>query len=180
MRSVVVVSVFVVGLLGLHGCGDQSSERTGGGGIPDLTAGSTATAGAGQTSEAGASDGGAGAAASGPVQWCDAYKVINCVCQQCHQDPPLHGAPIPLMTFEDTQAPFPVASSKEKVWQEMQQVVGNGFMPYTADTTIQPAVKPLDPEQKSTLLTWLAEGAHAEGGTDCPQACDWSDGTPEP
>ena len=190
MPSAVVVSgralgaVFALALFALHGCGDQSSERRGGGDVPDLNAGAPSASG-GQPAESGAAGASEGGAAgepvpSGPVQWCDAYKVINCVCQQCHQNPPLNGAPIPLMTYEDTQAPYPFATSKKKVWQEMQQVVTSRFMPYTADPTILPTVKPLDDARQSTLLTWLMEGGHDEGGTDCPQTCDWSDGTPEP
>ncbi len=193
MQSAVVASgrilvglLLAVASLSLYaGCGDQSSERHGGGGIPDLTAGGAPISGGGQTSESGAAGASEGGAAgeppmSGPVPWCDAYKVINCVCQQCHQNPPVNGAPIPLMTYEDTQAPYPFATSTKKVWQEMQLVVGTGFMPYTADPMVMPPVKPLADEPKHTLLTWLMEGGRDEGGTDCPQTCDWSDGTPEP
>ncbi|MEO8902798.1 MAG: hypothetical protein ABI627_14840 [Polyangiaceae bacterium] len=111
------------------------------------------------------------------MTWCEAYKIINCSCQQCHQNPPLNGAPIPLMTYADTQAPFPAPTSEEKVWQNMQSVVRLRFMPYTADATVMPPVKPLTEAQYDTLLAWLAQGAHAEGGRDCPQTCDWAKGS---
>jgi hypothetical protein len=114
-------------------------------------------------------DGGAG-----PVKWCDAYKILNCSCQQCHQDPPLHGAPIPLMTYADTQAPFPSPTADRKVWQEMQTVISTGFMPFTGDSAVMPPVQPLTDDQQTTLLSWLAQGAHDEGGQDCPNTCDWS------
>jgi hypothetical protein len=109
-----------------------------------------------------------------PVTWCAAYKVINCSCQQCHQNPPLHGAPIPLMIYADTQAPFPTPMSSGTVWQEMQTVVGNRFMPFTGDPTVMPPVQPLSDDQRNTLLTWLSEGATDAGGQNCVNSCDWS------
>ena len=113
-----------------------------------------------------------------PVPWCAAYQIINCVCQQCHQNPPLNGAPIPLMTYADTQAPFPLATSKNHVWQTMQNVVSTRFMPYMGDKTVMPVVLPLDDDDYDTLLSWLAQGAVDLGGQDCPMTCDWSKGPP--
>ena len=170
--------LLAMGMALYTGCSDQGSERRGGGDMPDLNAGSTQTmpdSGAAGTAEGGA----AGAPSAGPVLWCDAFKVINCVCQQCHQNPPLNGAPIPLMTYEDTQPPFPFPSSTNRVWQKMQMDVSTKAMPFMGDPSILPTVKPLTDEQFNTLLTWLAEGAHDEGGTECTPTCDWSDGTPE-
>ena len=180
-----LMAAMLVGAIGalFTGCGDQSIERKGGGDIPDLNAGTVSiAAGGGQTSEAGgagASEGGsAGAVSNGLVPWCDAYRVINCVCQQCHQDPTLNGAAMPLITYDNTQVGYPRPTS-EAVWKKMQRAVTSGFMPYMGDSTVMPPVKPLSAEQKDTLLTWLMEGAHDEGGTDCTKTCDWSDGTPE-
>ena len=106
------------------------------------------------------------------VTWCAAYQIINCSCQQCHQSPPLNGAPIPLLTYADTQVPFPEVPTK-KVWEEMLIVIRARSMPYTGDPAVMPPVKPLTDEQQSTLLTWLQQGAHDEGGQDCPQSCTW-------
>lgn len=139
---------------------DVNTNREGGGPLPPIPEAGT--------SEASPSD--------APVPWCAAYHIINCVCQQCHQNPPLHGAPIPLMTYEDTQAPFPTSTSP--VWQTMQTVVSTRFMPYTADKTIMPTVLPLDSDDYDTLLSWLGQGATPLGGTDCPMDCDWSKGPP--
>ena len=133
--------------------------------------------GCGSSSGAQAADAGA-AGASDKVSWCSAYAVINCVCQQCHQKPPLNGAPIPLLTYADTQAPFPNKTSDKEVWKEIQIDVASGSMPYTGDKTIMPPVQPLTDDQKNTLLTWLAQGAHDEGGQACPQTCDWSKTSP--
>lgn len=145
------------------GCGDQGTERKGGGDVPDLTAGS---------GNAGA-EGGVAGAASELVPWCDAYKVINCVCQQCHQDPTLNGASMPLMTYEDTQAPYPTAASSTLVWQKMQTAVESGLMPETTNRSVMPPVEPLTDAQRRILLDWLAQGAHPEGGRNCPNSCAW-------
>ena len=110
-----------------------------------------------------------------PVPWCVAYRIINCVCQQCHQNPPLHGAPIPLMTYDDTQAPF---SNTLTVAQEMADVVATRAMPSTGDKTVMPPVLPLSDDDYDTLLNWFAQGATDLGGQDCPMTCDWSKGPP--
>ena len=158
---------FTAAVLALYtGCGDQSSGRKGGGEIPDLTAGN----GAGDAGASGAEGGAAGEL----VPWCDAYKIVNCVCQQCHQNPTLNGAAMPLMTYEDTQAPFPTASSSTLVWQKMQVAVKNGTMPETSNASVTPPVKPLTDAERKTLLDWLAQGAHDEGGRNCPTTCPWS------
>jgi hypothetical protein len=173
------------------GCGSQSNApgdppnlAAGGGSSAGAagSAGSGPVAGAAGVSGAGVSGAGvsgtSGAAGSGVVSWCQAYKLINCVCQQCHQKPTLHGAAMPLMTFEDTQAPFPYPTSTATVWQTMQGVIANRVMPYTGDSTLVPPVKPLTDVQRDTLLAWLAQGATAAGGTVCPMTCDWSKGPP--
>ncbi len=167
-------TTFTAAVLALYtGCGDQSTERKGSGDMPDLNAGSGA-------SDAGPEGISEGAAGGGLMPWCDAYKIVNCVCQQCHENPPRYGAAMPLMTYEDTQLPFPLATSSTLVWQKMQVAVSNGFMPETNNPSVVPAVKPLTDAQRSTLLEWLAQGAHDQGGRNCPMTCDWSKGPPAP
>jgi hypothetical protein len=154
----------VAALVALYaGCAssDVNTNRQGGGAIPPVPEG-------GQ--EASLTD--------VPVPWCAAYEIINRVCQQCHQNPPLNGAPIPLMTYADTQAPFPLATSNNHVWQTMQSVVSTRFMPYMGDKTIMPTVLPLSDADYGTLLSWLDQGAVDLGGQDCPMTCDWSKGPP--
>ncbi|HTA91685.1 MAG TPA: hypothetical protein VK745_19010 [Polyangiaceae bacterium] len=156
----------VAALMALYsGCAssDVSTNRQGGGALPVVPEASVLV-------EASLSD--------VPVPWCAAYHIINCVCQQCHQNPPLNGAPIPLMTYADTQAPFPFATSKGLVWQTMQTVVATRFMPYLGDKTVMPPVLPLSDDDYDTLLSWLAQGAVDLGGQDCPMECDWSKGPP--
>jgi len=175
-------AVTAAALLALYsGCGDQSSERRGGGEIPDLTAGSVATlmAGAsGDASDAAGAGGASGAPGGELVPWCAAYKIINCVCQQCHQDPPVNRAPLKLITYDDTQGQYLGSVVKKTVWQEMQKVITSRFMPYMGDPTVMPPVKPLTDEQQATMLTWLSQGALDTGGQDCPKTCDWTQGPP--
>jgi hypothetical protein len=83
-----------------------------------------------------------------------------------------------LLTYADLQAPLPASSTTNLVWMTALGYVSNGFMPFTGDPGVMPPVKPLTAEDKDTLVTWLKQGAHDEGGTDCHPTCDWSDGTP--
>jgi hypothetical protein len=158
-------TTFMAVVLALYtGCGDQSTERKGGGELPDLDAG-----GGGGAAEGGA----AGSQSGGLVAWCDAYQVVNCVCQQCHQNPTLNGAAMPLLSYEDTQVPFPLSTSASLVWHRMQAAVRSGSMPETSNPSVVPAVKPLTEAQRRTLLDWFDQGARDEGGRDCPTTCDW-------
>jgi hypothetical protein len=164
------------------GCTNETTERRGGTEVPDLTAGSGSTE-AGGAGAAGA-PGEAGAAGAPaiprPVTWCAVSKVIACSCQQCHQNPPVHQAPFPILTYADTQQPYPSASSNNKLWQAMKTAVTSGYMPYLGlqDPPVEPPVQPLSAEDKATLLTWFDEGAHDEGGQVCPVTCDWTKGPP--
>ena len=108
-----------------------------------------------------------GSGTSDEVAWCQALAVLEPVCQRCHQDPPLHGAPFPLLTYENTQGPY--FGSDVKIWEVMQDVVASGYMPATF-TDIEPPVEPLTCEQKTTLLGWLEQGAQDVGGLNCTDA----------
>jgi hypothetical protein len=148
MAAAVLVALYA-------GCGGSAeTERRGGGPLPPLPDATLADV---------------------PVPWCAAYQIINCVCQQCHQNPPLHNAPIPLVTYADTQAQF---SKGISVAQEMESVLAIRFMPFTGDPTVMPVVQPLTDDQQETMLSWLAQGATNLGGEDCPMTCDWSVGPP--
>lgn len=112
--------------------------------------------------------GGAGAAADA-VPFCDALAVIVAKCQRCHQDPPKNGAPVPFLTYEDTQAPY--GTSEFKYSDAMLGAVEKDQMPFLAANNpplnLMPPVEPLTAEEKDTLLTWLKQGAKPVGGTDC-------------
>jgi hypothetical protein len=88
--------------------------------------------------------------------FCAVQRVLETRCQSCHTNPPIAGAPFPLVTYADTQAIRP--GSNLPVWQRMQQRVDAGLMPPAG-------VTPLDPNEKATLDTWFNSGAK---GSDCP------------
>ena len=130
-----------------------------------------AVAGCGSdASSNGDSGGAAGASASGGVTFCAALTVIRDKCQRCHQAPPQHGAPVPFLTYEDTQAQYYTTTQK---WSDsMVGAVSRGFMPDVSQndppTSLMPPVEELTADEKQTLLDWLSQGAKPEGGTDCP------------
>ncbi|RYZ02599.1 MAG: hypothetical protein EOO73_31125 [Myxococcales bacterium] len=146
------------------GCADDPSVERKGGPLPD--------AGSGGGLATGGSDGGAtvgGEASEEGVSFCNALIVIRNKCQRCHGDPLRNSAPVPFLTYEDTQARYYM--SNKRWWEIMIPSVEQDFMPYVAlndPPGIMPPVEPLTAEEKATLLGWLEQGAKPEGGTDCP------------
>jgi len=118
-----------------------------------------------------ASTGSAGAGDLGPpVPFCDALTVIRAKCQRCHGNPLKNGAPVPFLTYEDTQAPY---YTTDKTFSDvMLPTIEKDLMPYVAlndgENPIMPPVEPLSADEKSTMISWLKQGAKPEGGTDCP------------
>jgi hypothetical protein len=97
---------------------------------------------------------------------CDAKRVLETVCQQCHAAPPRNSAPFPLVTYADTQA---VASGKP-LWSYMIVALQNGVMPL-------PPVQ-IAPADRDTLIRWLDAGAPPRSASDmCARpAVDLGDG----
>jgi hypothetical protein len=142
--------------------GDDTSIERRGGPLPSTTSNGTA----GEPSV-----GAAGAGSFGdPIPFCDALAVIRAKCQRCHQEPPRNGAPVPFLTYEDTQAPYGMSTFKYS--DVMVSVVEDGTMPYVVlnkpPSNLMPPVEPLLDDEKTTLLGWLKQGARPEGGTECP------------
>lgn len=77
---------------------------------------------------------------------CDVETVLKGKCQSCHAATPLYGAPIPLMTYEDTQATYKSLSA----WRAMKDSVSSGKMPQGTTLTAQ---------EKKTLMDWFDRGA---------------------
>jgi hypothetical protein len=131
---------------------------------------SVTLAGCGDDSGATGPSGGAGSGSSnGGVTFCEALTVIRDKCQRCHQAPPQHGAPVPFMTYEDTQAQY---YTTERQWSDaMLEAVERGSMPDLTQNdppvSLMPPVEPLTDAEKATLLDWLMQGAKPEGGTVC-------------
>ena len=106
----------------------------------------------------------------GAIPFCDVLAIMVAKCQRCHSDPPQHGAPVPFMNYEDTQAPYYMTD--QTFSDAMVFAVDNDFMPYLGlngpPTNLMPPVEKLPADEKATLLGWLKQGALPEGGTNCP------------
>ncbi len=81
---------------------------------------------------------------------CEVDRIFKNICQNCHSNPPSGGAPVPLLTYEDTQAKSP-SDPTGKVWQLMRTYIASDFMP------LDPFK--LQPGEKAALLAWLDGGA---------------------
>jgi hypothetical protein len=136
--------------------GPDDGQRLGGAG-----AGSTTSTG-GNAGESPAGTAGEGSADSGPT-FCEALEVIERKCQRCHVEPPEHGAPFALVTYDDTQV---VNRSGVPRYERMLAAVESDFMPATF-IELEPPVEPLDDDEKALLVDWLSRGAEPVGGTDC-------------
>jgi hypothetical protein len=101
---------------------------------------------------------------TGSVTWCQASEVLAAKCQRCHVGEGLHGAPFPLVTFEDTQVQSETTGTKR--WQQMAAMVSADFMP-PEDPRLDPPPAKLTSAEKELLMTWFDEGAQAVGGTSC-------------
>jgi hypothetical protein len=93
---------------------------------------------------------------SHPTQFipCDAQRVLDNVCQQCHTNPPKNSAPFPLVNYQDTH----VVYSGNPIWVHMRNAVESGVMPL-------PPVQ-IDAPSRDALLRWLNAGAPARTATD--------------
>ena len=91
---------------------------------------------------------------------CDVEAVLKAKCHTCHTQPLKNGAPFPLLEYANTQMPY---GTTMRIWQVMKTAVETDYMPFVGSPT-----GPLEPAQKTTLLTWLGNGAPA-ASTRCPQ-----------
>jgi hypothetical protein len=82
---------------------------------------------------------------------------------RCHSNPPAHGAPFALDSYEATQVPS--RDGKTIRADRMGEVIESGFMPLTS-LRLDPPVEPLSCEEKATLLEWIARGAPPAPDTD--------------
>lgn len=101
--------------------------------------------------------------------FCDVEPVLANKCQRCHDAPPRNGAPFPLLSFADTQAPAPTpGDAQRRRFQDMHGAIERGEMPYRA-LSLDPPVQDLSCEERTTLLTWLKPGAREfpSGQTSC-------------
>jgi hypothetical protein len=155
----ILLFALLASLASLGCASDEPDVERRGGTIPD-----TGGTGGGSAAPVGGSGGGEA------VRFCQALAVIRAKCQRCHGDPLQNAAPVPFVTYEDTQALY--YDTDKKFSEVMLSVVERDVMPYVAlndgPTPVMPPVEPLTPAEKATLLGWLKQGALPEGGTDCP------------
>jgi hypothetical protein len=118
----------------------------------------------------GGQGGGSDGHVDAPVTFCAAFEIVAAKCQRCHADPPRFGAPVPFLSIDDFHRPY--GSASREYFEAAADQVEADLMPYTAlndpPTSLMPKVEPLTSAEKATLLSWLKQGATAEGGTDCP------------
>jgi uncharacterized membrane protein len=117
------------------------------------------------TSEAGA----AGAHDVAPVtdpDWCNARSVLEAKCWRCHADPPEHGAPFSLLTYDDTQI---VNSKGSPRFAAIEEAILTDLMP-ARFIMLDPPVLPLSDDEKQTLLDWCTSGAPAARDARCDEA----------
>ncbi len=78
----------------------------------------------------------------------DVAAVLSDKCQTCHTNPPLNGAPFPLLTYEDVHQLF---AGTIPIYQEMYMLIQPGSTPH------MPFGKapPLTTDQFTTLSEWL-------------------------
>ena len=83
---------------------------------------------------------------------CEVAAVLQQRCQSCHQKPPQFGAPMPLLTWSDTQVL--ALGGQMPVNEMMKMKIEMGKMPPPSTPT-----GPLSVEEKATLMAWLNSGA---------------------
>jgi uncharacterized membrane protein len=114
------------------------------------------------------SSGAAGAAPdhAGERSWCEVQRVLQAKCQRCHAASPEHGAPFPLVSYEDTQV---VSAGGTARFSAIEKAVLDDFMP-PGFIALEPPVLPLSDAEKQTLLDWCASGAPAGPEPGCDPA----------
>lgn len=136
---------------------------------PMVDGGGAGGAGGASTTASGSGDPGSGGifmcSTPGPLTGdipCDVFEVIRRTCHSCHGNPLMNGAPFPMLSYEDTQAPY---SMTTKVFQRMNEVIRPGGAPR------MPLNGMLNDQDLQVLGSWLNKCAPptANGkGCECP------------
>jgi hypothetical protein len=103
-------------------------------------------------------DGGTSGSSSLP---CDVDAVLAANCRTCHTQPPQFGAPMPLVTWDDTQSAAKEVAG-EKVYQRIGERIHDNANP------MPPSPNPrLSASDTATLDAWIAAGAPKRTGGSC-------------
>jgi hypothetical protein len=81
---------------------------------------------------------------------CDVAAVIE-ICQNCHRDPPVRGAPFPFLRYEDVQQLY---FGTTRRWERMSQVIEPDDPIHMPPRTATDIPQPND-QQLDTLRTWF-------------------------
>jgi hypothetical protein len=93
---------------------------------------------------------------------CDVFEVMHRTCHACHNKDLLNGAPFPLLSYEDTQAPY---GPDRKIFQRMNEVIRPDGAPR------MPLGGMLDAKDQQILGDWLnlcTPIADSGMGCECP------------
>jgi hypothetical protein len=104
-------------------------------------------------------DGGRGSTGSTGLP-CEVEEVLISGCRDCHGDPPRWGAPMALMTWEDTQLPS-VTDSTVPVHEMMTLRLNAATDPMPPSRNDE-----MTDEEKAILSAWLDDGAPAAAAAD--------------
>jgi uncharacterized membrane protein len=95
------------------------------------------------------------------ITWCAAREVLGRKCTTCHSAPPAHGAPFPLVTYEDALAQNAKGVPR---YERIAKVLAAGSMPPDF-IQLEPPAEPLNETERELLAAWCAAGAPL--GDDC-------------
>jgi len=102
-----------------------------------------------------------------PTSWCSVQAIFALKCQRCHASPAAHGAPFALVSYDDTQ----VLDRKGRPrFERIASVVEEQRMPPAKNSKLEPPVEPLSDEERTTILSWCAQGGTLTGNASCDAA----------
>lgn len=85
---------------------------------------------------------------------CAVEAVLKAKCRRCHTQPMRHGAPFPLLTWENTRL---FVRAEAQVYLQLERVIKTGTMPFRIPAN--PPIEPLTADEKWVLLDWAGRGA---------------------
>ncbi len=131
--------------------------------VPNPTGGGSAGTGGGSTGSGGSggSGGGSTTGADAGSYACDVAPIVNTRCLDCHSNPPKFGAPMPIVTYADTQADS-VQYPGQKIYERMAARIADPRLPMP-----QPPNAALSSDQIALIQGWAAAGAPQGDATAC-------------
>jgi hypothetical protein len=95
---------------------------------------------------------------------CDVDEVLARKCRTCHVAPPINGAPMPLLTWQDTRR-VSLEEPPKRIFERMGERIHHATSPMPPPTS---PTGPLTNDEMAILDAWLGAGApEAPAGTMC-------------